>query len=73
MVALKLQKDKITDHLQNEGNFRTRQPEAAVELTIDSANHSNRDTGMNMRHIGHVNISWVSTFIKNIKEKPVQL
>jgi hypothetical protein len=35
MVALKLQKDKMTDHLKNEGNFRTRQPEEAVELTID--------------------------------------
>jgi hypothetical protein len=36
MVALKLQKDKMTDHLKNEGNFRTRQPEEAVYLTIDN-------------------------------------
>jgi hypothetical protein len=70
MVALKLQKDKMTDHLKKEGNFRTRQPEEAVKLM---PHHSNRDTGMNMRRIGHVNISWLSTFIKDIKQKPVEL
>jgi hypothetical protein len=37
MVALTIQKDKTTDHLKNEGNRRTRQPEEAVELTIDDA------------------------------------
>ncbi len=64
----------MTDHLKKEGNFRTRQPEEAVTSAVKlTPHHSNRDTGMNMRHIGHVNISWLSTFIKDIKQKPVQL
>jgi hypothetical protein len=56
------------DHLRYQELCTTTKPEKPLKLTTDNSQVSDRDIGMNMRHVNHFNtcIQWLRTIVKDI-------